>query len=261
MKQSARGWQEFWAEFFRIKHRHSIESIRDFDERFASHIIKALALHRGERILDLGCGGGDQAAALARRGMECLGVDIAQTLVDYANRTAREENLRAKFICADMREEQFREAFDACVILEAFGFFDDEGNTQVLNAVKTALKKDGRFYIQGPNPLSRMKKPWKGWQEVEDGYVLMESNYDPASGKNSDSFFYIGADGEQIRFSPKPEDAGVSTEMRLHTLPEMVNLPNTAQLRFKAAYGSIRLPLEEYTVTSDHLAIVGKKAH
>ena len=257
--ESARGWQEFWAEFFRIRHRRCIAGIRDFDKRLVSHIIEALAFHQGDRILDLACGGGDQAAELARRGMEVVGVDIAQSLVDHGGRTAREENLNVEFICGDMREERFSQDFNGCIILGAFGFFGDEGNSQVLSAVESALKRGGRLYIQGPNPLSRMRRPWKGWQEVEGGYVLMESNYDPGSGKTSDSFLYIRGDGELIRFSPKPEDVGFSIEMRLYTLPEMINLFAAAGLQFESAYGSLRLPLEKYGISSEHLIVVAQK--
>jgi SAM-dependent methyltransferase len=259
VKESARGWQEFWAEFFRIKHRHSIKNIEDFDKTLVSHIIEVLSLRKGNRVLDLACGGGDQARELARRGMEVVGVDIAQSLVDYGNRAAGEENLKVQLICGDMRDERFNTEFDSCIVVGAFGFFNHEGNRQVLDVVKAALKKDGGFYIQGPNPLTRMRRPWKSWHEMEDGYVLMESNYDPSSGKTTDGFFYIRTDGELTRFSPKPEDAGFSLETRLYTLPEMADLLKTASLQPEATYGSLRLPPEEYTVASEHLIVVGKK--
>jgi SAM-dependent methyltransferase len=259
MKESARGWQEFWAEFFRIKHRHSIERIKDFDDTLVSHIIEALSLSQGNRLLDLACGGGDQALELARRGMEVVGIEIAQSLVDYGNRVAEKENLNVELICGDMRDERFNMEFDGCIVVGAFGFFDHGGNRRALDAVSSALKRGRRCYIQGPNPLVRMRGPQKRWHEMEDGYVLMESNYDPTSGRTTDSFVYIRRDGELIRFSPKPEDAGFSTETRLYTLPEMIDLLKTAGLQFQSAYGSIRLPLEEYTTSSDHLIVVGKK--
>lgn len=52
MREKDKNWQEFWAEFFRIKHRHSIEGIREWDEKLVMHIINVLQLEEGDRILE-----------------------------------------------------------------------------------------------------------------------------------------------------------------------------------------------------------------
>ena len=60
----------------------------------------------GARALDLGCGKGAVGLALAvRQGLEVLGVDAIQALVDEANRRAekREITARCRFVCADLR--------------------------------------------------------------------------------------------------------------------------------------------------------------
>ena len=259
LKETGRGWQEFWAEFFRIKHRHCIEGIRTFDSTLVSHIIEVSGFMKGSRILDLACGGGDQALELARRGMKVVGVDIAHTLVDGGNEIGRKEKLEVEFIQGDMREERFNEEFDGCIIVDGFGFFDEEGNRKVLHVIESALRSDGRFYIHGPNPLKRMRETWRGWAEVEGGYLLMESNYDPLSGLTTDQFSYVTRAGELIAFSPKPEDAGFSVHTKFYTLSQMVDLIGGTDLQFDAAYGSTRLPPEEYAVTSERLVIVGKK--
>jgi len=259
LKETGKGWQEFWAEFFRIKHRQSIEGIRDFDTALVSHIIETANFTEGNRILDLACGAGDQALELARRGMKVVGVEIAHALVDYGNEIGRKANLEVKLIQGDMREERFSEEFDGCVVLDAFGFFDDEGNTAVLKVIESALKGDGRFYIYGPNPLKRRREKWKGWAKVEGGYLLMESDYDPMSDLTTDRFSYVTSGGELIKFLPKPEDDGFSVHTRFYTLSQMIGLVRRADLQFDSAYGSTRLPPEEYTVTSEHLVVVGRK--
>lgn len=259
VKEIEKGWQEFWAGFFRIRHRHAIEGIRDFDRKLASHIIETLELKPDDRVLDLACGGGDQAIELARRGMGVVGVDIAHSLVDYANSNARNEHLQAEFMQGDMRETRFREEFDSCMILCGFGFFDDGGNRQVLDVVRNALKEGGQFYIFGPNPLTRIREHWKGWEMVNDGYLLMESRYDTATGRTTDGFRYFECSGGLIVFKQKPEDKGFSLETRWYTLPEMIDLIETAQLVFRAAYGSIELPPEEYTIASKEMVVVGRK--
>jgi len=260
MKEITKGWQNFWAEFFRIKHRHSIKGIREQDKELVTHVIEVLGLKKDSKILDLACGGGDQALEFARRGMSVVGVDIARVLIDYGNEAAERENLPVKLMQGDMREAKFTNEFDACVILSgSFGFFDDEDNTKVLQVIEKALKRGGQFYIQMPNPIKRVGEKWKGWDKVEGGYVLMTSNHDPKSGKIIFSFLYITDTGELVRFKPRTEDKGFSVETKLYTLSEMIKLIDTANLVFKSAYGSIELPLEEYKTTSSSMIVVGEK--
>ncbi len=260
MREIPKGWQDFWAEFFRIKHRHRTEGIREWDKKLVAHVIEVLGLTKDNKILDLACGGGDQALEFARRGISVVGVDLAKVLIDYGREAARGENLPVKLIPGDMREAKFTNEFDACVILSgSFGFFNDEDNVKVLQVIEKALKHGGKFYIQMPNPLKRIKEEWKGWDEVEGGFVLMSSNYDPKSGKIVDSFFYITNTGELVRFMPSPEDKDFSVETKIYTLPEMIKLIDTANLKFKSSYGSIELPLEEYRTTSSSMIVVGEK--
>ncbi|MCU1399766.1 MAG: putative methyltransferase, partial [Acidimicrobiales bacterium] len=50
-------------------------------------LVGALDLRPGMRVLDVGCGPGRHAHALAELGIEVHGVDISQTFVDLANAT------------------------------------------------------------------------------------------------------------------------------------------------------------------------------
>ena len=49
-------------------------------------LVDALGLQAGMRVLDVGCGPGRHAHALASRGLEVVGVDISQRFVDYSRR-------------------------------------------------------------------------------------------------------------------------------------------------------------------------------
>ncbi|GAA5161226.1 class I SAM-dependent methyltransferase [Pseudonocardia eucalypti] len=52
-------------------------------------------------ILDIGCGGGDNALFLAASGYQVVGVDIASPAVDRARAQARQRRLDAEFVAAD----------------------------------------------------------------------------------------------------------------------------------------------------------------
>lgn len=105
-------------------------------------IAEALGLRPGDRLLDVGCGPGRHAHALARRGIEVLGVDIAQRFVDLATDHAPDG---ATFLRADARALPFDGEFDAAISLCQGGFGlvgDDDG--AVLAGIARALKPGGR---------------------------------------------------------------------------------------------------------------------
>ena len=79
-----KSWNEFWARYWRIDRRHAIPGIFEWDCQLVDFIEHVCQLSPGQRILDLGCGGGDQAKVFAQRGYRVVGVDIAPSLVECA---------------------------------------------------------------------------------------------------------------------------------------------------------------------------------
>jgi len=250
MREITKGWQDFWAEFFRIRYQHPDRPA--ITKEVVSHIIHTLNLRRGNRILDLACGEGSKTLELARRGMNVVGVDIAKVLVDYGNESAQKENLPVKLIEGDMRDVRFNDQFDACIVISSFGLFDDSGNLKVLQTVEKALKHNGKFYIDLLNPFTRIKEREERWEEVEDGYLLMKYNHNLLKGEMRITYLYITKEGNLIK-------SKYDELVRLYTLPEVIKLIETAKLVFKSAYGSFRVPLEEYSITSDRMIVVGEK--
>jgi len=67
-------------------------------------LLERAAYRRGERVLDLGCGGGATTLAIAEAvGPEgaALGLDVAPMLVARAQQRAAEASSTARFVCAD----------------------------------------------------------------------------------------------------------------------------------------------------------------
>src|ERR687887_2455797 len=56
-------------------------------------LVQRLAITKGLKVLDLGCGDGTTALPEAKLGADVLGVDIARNLVEAGNRRAREQGL------------------------------------------------------------------------------------------------------------------------------------------------------------------------
>ncbi|MGV3760330.1 MAG: class I SAM-dependent methyltransferase [Actinomycetota bacterium] len=114
-------------------------------------LVGALGLEPGMRVLDVGCGPGRHAHALARLGMEVVGVDISQRFVDLATESAP---AGASFQRADARDLRFEAEFDAAISLcqGAFGLTGGpgaplDGDGDVLAGMARALRPGGRLAV------------------------------------------------------------------------------------------------------------------
>jgi len=104
---------------------------------------------RGRRALDVACGAGRHARALARRHFHVTGIDLSADLIRVARREAAHENLNVTFHILDMRREWPGENYD--LILNAFtsfGYFvTDEESRQIVEQAAAKLSPAGFFVL------------------------------------------------------------------------------------------------------------------
>lgn len=119
------------------------------DDRDADRLIdlieRTLAPAAGARVLDLCCGAGRHARALAGRGCRVVGVDLSRHLLLRARATAHVPLVRS-----DVRELPFRSAaVDVAVnLFTSFGYFDsDEAHRDALAEMVRPVRAGGWFVI------------------------------------------------------------------------------------------------------------------
>jgi len=111
--------------------------------------VEALGLERGARVLDVGCGPGRHALALARRGMEVVGVDRSPEFIALARDAAAAEGLAATFVELDVRNLTYDGEFDAaiCLCQGGFGLLGGRDEPDVFGRIARALVPRGRLAL------------------------------------------------------------------------------------------------------------------
>jgi ubiquinone/menaquinone biosynthesis C-methylase UbiE len=126
------------------------------------------------RVVDLACGHGRHALALAQRGSEVVGVDLVLALLARAQGLAVDLGVQADWIQGDMRRLPLRSGtFDAAILIDAFGFFEtEEENEAVLGEAVRVLVPGGRFGMKVVNGGTVLAAYRDTDYEERDGVVV-----------------------------------------------------------------------------------------
>ncbi len=110
-------------------------------------LIKHLRLKGdGDRVLDLACGHGRHSNRLATQGMQMVGVDQSEAFLAMARQEATQLGVSVDYRCCDMRHIEFENELDgAFMAFNAFGYFSDAENAEVLRRIVRGLRRGARF--------------------------------------------------------------------------------------------------------------------
>lgn len=147
-------------------------------------ILRVLDLPDGAALLDAPCGHGRIARRLAERGFRVTGLDRSRLFLDRATGDV-------EYVEGDMRDLPFAEAqFDAVVNwFSSFGYFDDEGNMQVLHGFRRVLNPGGALVLeQASRDFLLANLPASGqavWlTERGDDLMIDKVTFDPVAGRS-----------------------------------------------------------------------------
>jgi DNA-binding winged helix-turn-helix (wHTH) protein len=120
-----------------------------------SQILRAV-LPKVHRVCDLGCGSGETAVELARRGIEVHAVDLSPVFCETVRRKARAAGVTVHVHCQDMRDFRLPRPVD--LVLAEFASLNNLADrrdlSRVLDSVSRALPADGWFLFDVNTPQS-----------------------------------------------------------------------------------------------------------
>jgi SAM-dependent methyltransferase len=117
------------------------------------------------RVLDAGCGTGENALHVAALGLPVLGVDVAETALALARRKAADRGIAAEFAPADALElSRLGRRFDTVLDCGLFHTFDAGERSRYVASMASVTEPGGTLYLlcfsdegpgTGPHPVAR----------------------------------------------------------------------------------------------------------
>jgi SAM-dependent methyltransferase len=161
-------------------------------EQEVDFLLDALGLGAGSHVVDVGCGPGRHALALARRGVPVTGVDIAARFVTLA--AADAAGLPARFVRADARRLPLRNCCaDVALSLCQGGFGLLGGPGSELDEDVAVLAELGRVVRPGGAVVVSAFSAYFQVRWLEDG-----DSFDVARGVNHERTEVRSASGEPL---------------------------------------------------------------
>jgi len=131
------------------------------------------------RVLDVGCGSGENALHLASLGLSVLGVDVAETALAIARVKAADRGIEAEFAAADaLALEGLGRTFETVLDCGLFHTFDADERPGYVASLASVTERGGTLYVLcfgdegrgefGPHPVSMEELqgafgPSSGW--------------------------------------------------------------------------------------------------
>ncbi len=191
-----------WARDFYAKQNEwadvSRDPITDMHCRNAD-LVQRLAGGRIGRVLELGAGGGQNAAALADLGYSVTAVELVPSVAQNAlELAARPRKGQLRVIVGDFYEVELAERFDIVCYWDGFGVGSDDDQQRLLRRIVGWLVPDGFAFIEVYTPWywSGIARSGMAGRETQFGGVCRRYDFDANGSRMLDTWWPVGRETE-----------------------------------------------------------------
>jgi len=214
-------------------------------------LVRVAALAPGSHVLDIPCGSGRHALALARRGCRVTGLDVSAEAIGYARAAADRDGLDLDLRVGDMAHPPTDARVDLAICMgNSFGYLPHEGTRRFLADLAGAVRPGGHlvldygFVAESLLPGLRIEEPPMTLGGVE---AVSLNEYDAANGRWITRFTFRRGDEEH---------RGTSVQ-HVYTAAEVVRLVTAAGFGEVALYGDA--DAQPYRLGSPRLLLVARR--
>ena len=134
------------------KIKEALETYNKFAKLYADYtepkllqfqLNKFISLLKGKKVLDVGCGAGRDIAYFKDEGLDVMGIDISDGLLEEAKK-----RVKANVKKMDLLNLKFKESeFDGVWCMATLADIPKKEAVKALQGINKILKKDGVFYV------------------------------------------------------------------------------------------------------------------
>lgn len=177
----------------------------EFSLAMIEYLDKILDRHEaiGQTMLDLACGTGTMALAMAQRGWTVVGVDGSQDMLREARRKADDADVQVTWEHQDMRELSIEQpvALATCFYDSLNYILESDDLARVFHRVYRALQPGGLF-IFDMNTIYALRELWDDCAHVREGeniVRIVDTSYDRLRQRTSIKLICFVREGELYR--------------------------------------------------------------
>ena len=209
-------------------------------------------LQPGSKVLDLMCGYGRHAIALAKKGISVTAVDNLDDYINEIKKITEKENLPISAVKSGVIEYKTNDKFDLILCMgNSLNFFNPDDTLQILLKISSYLKGKGYLLINTWSLAEIAIKQFKDkqWSQVGDMKYIVDSKY---------LFHPTRVETEHLIIAPDGKTETKTAIDYIFSVAEMEAMLNKAGLVLKEIYS---IPgKKKFTLGEPRAYIVAEKA-
>jgi len=148
-----KGWNVI-SQSYQEKTRISLKDVHYGPISSGESGLKLLGDVKGRDVLEIGCGGGQNAVVLVKRGARAVGLDISEEQIKYARKIAEKEKVKVPFYVGSMEDLGIFNNASFDIVLSSFAVGYVENLARTFQEVFRVLRKNGLFVFAEVHPIT-----------------------------------------------------------------------------------------------------------